>query len=67
MNFDLCSYRARVGCYHVKAVALGQKLAFLNHFNLGSFFIVTSVKSKNRLSLALLAYMLITVLPHDVF
>ena len=26
-----------------------------------------SVKSKNRLSLALLAYMFITVLPHDVF
>ena len=51
----------------MKAVALSQKLAFLNHFNLISFFILTSVKSKNRLSLALLAYMLITVLPHDVF
>ena len=51
----------------MKAVALGQKLAFLNHFNLVPFFILTSVKSKNRLSLALLAYMLITVLPHDVF
>ena len=51
----------------MKAVALGQKLAFLNHFNLVPFFILTSVKSKNRLSLALLAYMLITVLPRDVF
>ena len=51
----------------MKAVALGQKLAFLNHFNLVPFFILTSVKSKNRLSLALLAYMLITVLPHDAF
>ena len=51
----------------MKAVALGQKLAFLNHFNLVSFFILASVKSKNRLSLALLAYMLTTVLPHDVF
>ena len=47
--------------------ALGQKLAFLSHSNLVSFFILTSVKSKNRLSLALLAYMFITVLPHDVF
>ena len=51
----------------MKAVALGQKLAFLNHSNLVSFFILMSVKSKNRLSLALLAYMFITVLPHDVF
>ena len=67
MNCDLCLYTARVDCYHVKAVALGQKLAFLNHFNLVSFFILTSVKSKNRLSLALLVYILITVLPHDVF
>ena len=67
MNCDLCLYRARVGCYYVKAVALGQKLALLNHSNLVSFFIVTSVKSKNRLSLALLAYMFITVLSHDVF
>ena len=67
MNCDLCLYTARVGCYHVQAVALGQQLAFLNHSNLVSFFILTSVKSKNRLSLALLAYMFITVLPHDVF
>ena len=37
MNCDLCLYRARVGCYHVKAVALGQKLAFLNHSNLVPF------------------------------
>ena len=51
----------------MKAVALGQKSAFLNHSNLVSFFILTSVKSKKRLSLALLAYMFITVLPHDVF
>ena len=51
----------------MKAVALGHKLAFLNHFNLVSFFILTSVNSKNRLSLALLAYMFITVLPHHVF
>ena len=52
----------------MKAVALGQKLAFLRHFNLVSFFfIVTSVKSKNRLSFALLTYMFLTVLPHDVF
>jgi len=62
MNCDLCLYRARVGCYYVKAVALGQ-----NHSNLVSFFILTSVKSKNPPSLALLAYMFITVLPHDVF
>ena len=68
MNCDLCLYTARVGCYYVKAVALGQKLALLNHSNLVSFFfILTSVKSKNRLSPALLACMLITVLPHDVF
>ena len=67
MNCDLCLYRARVGCYYVKAVALGQKLALLNHSNLVSFFILTSVKSKNRPSLALLAYMFITVLPHNVF
>ena len=67
MNCDLCLYRARVGCYHVKAVAFGQKLAFLNHFNLVSFFTLTSVKSKNRLSLALRAHRFITVLPHHVF
>ena len=51
---------------HVQAVALGQKLVFLNHSNLVSFFILTSVKSKNRLSLALLAYVY-NCLPHDVF
>ena len=51
----------------MKAVVLGQKLAFLNHSNLVPFFILMSVKSKNRLSLALLAYMFITVLPDDVF
>ena len=67
MNCDLCLYRAREGCYYVKAVALGQKLALLNHSDLVSFFILTSVKFKNRPSLALLAYMFITVLPHDVF
>ena len=69
MNCDLCLYRARVGCCHVKAVALGQKLVFLNHSNLASFFILTSVKSKNRLSLALLALLayVYNCLPHDVF
>ena len=68
MNCDLCLYRARVGCFHVKAVALGQKLAFLHHYNLVSFFLIlTSVKSENRLSLALLAYMFTTVLPYGVF
>ena len=67
MNCDLCLYRARVGCYHVKAVALGQKLAFLNHSNLVSFFYSDVGQIQERLSLALLAYMFITVLPHDVF
>ena len=67
MNCDLCLYTARVGCYYVKAVALGQILALFNHSNLVSFFILKSVKSKNPPSLALLAYMFITVLPHDVF
>ena len=67
LNCDLCLCKARVGCYYVKAVAIGQKLALLNHSNLVSFFILTSVKSKNRPTLALLAYMFITVLPHDVF
>ena len=63
MNCDLCLYLARVSCYHV---ALSQKLVLLNHSNLVSFFILTLVKSKNRLLLALLA-MFITVLPQDVF
>ena len=63
MNCDLCSYRARVGCFHAKAVALGHKLSFLNHSNLLSFLILTSFKSKNRLLLALFVYMFTNDLP----
>ena len=63
MDCDLCSHRARVGCFHAKAEALDHKLSFRNHSNSLSFLILTFLKSRNRLLLALFVYMFIDDLP----
>ena len=62
MNCDLCMYIARIGCYDVKAVALGQKLA------LTSFLFYSNVGQIQESAVACFACLyFITVLPHDVF
>ena len=66
MNCDVCSWRARAGCYHIKAVAVGHKLLFLNHSDFLSFLILTSFKSKNQLSPSLFVDMFTNDLSHDV-
>ena len=68
MNCDLCSYRARVGCYHAKAAALGHKLSFLDrskYFVLFSFSFVFNRRIGSHW--LRLHTCLSNVLPHDAF
>ena len=56
MTVDTNIYRARIGNFHIRAAALGRKLAFLDQSTIIPFFILISSNCSDRLVFATFVY-----------
>ena len=56
MTVDTNIYRARIGNFHIRAAALGRKLAFLDQSTIIPFFILISSNCSDRLIFATFVY-----------